>query len=105
IDTGLVGISTNTTMTPNGDGVNDGVFFNYQVAQNISSTVDIMKDTSTVLTTLWGWGQNVRMAWNGFLSGTTVGTTGTAGTGSNYAPSGNYLVRIKAGGATDTSLT
>ncbi len=96
IDTGNTGTKTNVAMTPNGDGVDDSIFINYQVAQNISSTIEISKDNfTTILATLWGYGQNVRMAWNGTLYYPNTGN----------ATSGNYQLRIKAAGATDTSLS
>lgn len=98
VDTNVrVATQTTATITPNGDGIADFAFINFETADpSMSWRIEILtNDLSTVIWDRWGSGQFVRESWDGRRSYPY----------NDMAPAGAYRVRITAGGAVNTSLT
>lgn len=96
VDTGVIGSSQTVIITPNGDGLNDIAFINFNTGNlQLSWHIELSKDNfSTIAQEYWGYGSFVRQAWDGRRSYPFYDT----------APTGTYNVRITAGGAENTNL-
>lgn len=90
------GALSNVTITPNGDGVDDIAFINFQTGnQTLPYQIQISNDGfSTILWERGGVGSPVREGWDG-RRGTSP---------YNVLPSGTYAVRLTAGGIQNSSL-
>ncbi len=92
VDTGIAGALPTVTFTPDNDGVNDNAFIHATLPSNMGWKIELSKDNfATVTRTLFGQGDTINVAWDGYTDGSnTVPTIGPANT---------YVVKITAGGS------